>query len=121
MGTFSWSSDRRNATIDNGLGTTYNFKTIGTGFRTGGNCVFLPTTETTSGVFPVADFAFFHGMTAPNATFTERPKSGDSQWLGICAFQIIESSSVYVLYGPAPATQTVPVGQQAVSVSWRAA
>ncbi|HLX69687.1 MAG TPA: hypothetical protein VKV04_08685, partial [Verrucomicrobiae bacterium] len=34
-------------------------------------------------------------------------------WLGIAAFQVIQASNVYVLYGPAPASQIVPVGQAA--------
>lgn len=110
---FDADASGRKATIDNGLGETYRFSTVGTAFRTGPNCTFLPTTETNSSIYPAADFAFFHGMTSPNAVFTETPKSGDGQWLGICAFQVIESSNVYVLYGPAPAAQTIPVGQPA--------
>lgn len=110
---FDADASGRHASIDNGSGATYHFSTIGTGFRTGANALFLPTTETNISVFPVADFAFFPGMTAPNAIFTETPKSGMEQWLGICAFQVIESSNAYVLYGPAPTTQTIPVGQPA--------
>jgi autotransporter-associated beta strand protein len=103
----------RHGSIDNGSGTTYSFSTVGIAARSGANALFLPTTETNSAIFPAADFAFFPGMTAPNAIFTEMPKSGMEQWLGIAAFQLIESSNVYVLYGPAPATQVIPVGQPA--------
>jgi hypothetical protein len=84
---FGADASGRKATIDNGLGETYNGSTVGTGFRTGPNCTFLPTTETNSSIYPSADFAFFHGMTSPNAVFTEKPKSGDGQWLGIAPFR----------------------------------
>jgi autotransporter-associated beta strand protein len=102
----------RHGSIDDGT-RTYYFSTVGTSERSGANALFLPTTETNSSTFPSADFAFFPGMTNANSIFTEHPKSGNDQWLGIAAFQVIESSNVYVLYGPAPASLTISVGQPA--------
>jgi autotransporter-associated beta strand protein len=106
---FNSDTSGRHASIDNGA-STYYFSTVGSAARSGANALFLPTTETNSAVFPSADFAFFPGMTAANAVFTETPKSGNDQWLGIAAFQVIESSNVYVLYGPAPSAQTLSFG-----------
>jgi autotransporter-associated beta strand protein len=102
----------RHGSIDDGT-RTYYFGTVGTSERSGANALFLPTTETNSSTFPSADFAFFPGMTNANPIFTEHPKSGNDQWLGIAAFQVIEASNVYVLYGPAPASLTISVGQPA--------
>ena len=39
--------------------------------------------------------------------------SGNDQWLGISAFQVIQASNAYVVYGPSPASQVVPLGQPA--------
>ncbi|HEU5396059.1 MAG TPA: hypothetical protein VFV81_02760, partial [Verrucomicrobiae bacterium] len=102
----------RHASIDNGS-TTYYFSTMGSAAVNGTTALFVPTTQTNSAVFPGADFAFFPGLTNANAVFTEIPKSGNDQWLGIAGFQVIQASNVYVLYGPAPANQIVPVGQPA--------
>jgi len=109
---FNSDTSGRHASIDNGT-TTYYFSTMGSPSVNGANALFTPTTQTNSAVFPSADFAFFPGMTNPNAVFTEEPKSGNDQWLGIAGFQVIQSSNVYVLYGPSPATEIVPVGQPA--------
>ncbi len=109
---FNSDTSGRHATIDNGT-TTYNFSTMGSAAVNGANALFVPTTQTNSAVFPSADFAFFPGMTNPNAIFTETPKSGNDQWLGIAGFQVIQASNVYVLFGPSPANQIVPVGQSA--------
>ncbi len=102
----------RHASIDNGTTTNY-FSTVGSPSRSGANALFLPTTQTNSGVFPSADFAFFPGMTSSNAVLTEIPRSGDDQWLGIAGFQVVQSSNVYVVYGPSPATQTISLGHAA--------
>jgi len=109
---FNSDTSGRHASIDNGS-TTYYFSTVGSPVRSGVNALFLPTTQTNSSVFPSADFAFFPGMTNANAIFTEVPKSGNDQWLGIAAFQVIQSSNVYVPYGPSPANQTISQGQSA--------
>ena len=109
---FNSDTSGRHASIDNGT-TTYYFSTMGSASINGANAFFVPTTQTNSAIFPSADFAFFPGMTSPNAIFTEMPKSGNDQWLGIAGFQVIQASNVYVLYGPSPATQIVPVGQPA--------
>ncbi len=109
---FNSDTSGRHGSIDNGS-TTYYFSTVGGASRSGANALFLPTTETNSTKFPSADFAFFPGMTSANAIFTEFPKSGNDQWLGIAAFQVIEASNTYVLYGPTPASQIVPIGQPA--------
>ena len=109
---FNSDTSGRHASIDNGS-TTYYFSTVGSASRSGANALFLPTIQTNSAIFPGADLAFFPGMTSPNAIFTEKPKSGNDQWLGIAAFQVIQASNIYVLYGPSPATQIVPVGQPA--------
>jgi autotransporter-associated beta strand protein len=109
---FNSDTSGRHASIDNGT-TAYYFSTVGSPSRSGANALFLPTTTTNSASFPTADFAFFPGMTTNAAMFTEKPKSGNDQWLGIAAFQVIECSNTYVVYGPSPATQIVPVGQPA--------
>lgn len=109
---FNSDTSGRHASIDNGT-TTYYFSTVGSPSVSGANALFLPTTQTNSAVFPSADFAFFPGMTNANAIFTEEPKSGNDQWLGIAGFQVIQSSNVYMLYGPTPATQTISQGQSA--------
>jgi autotransporter-associated beta strand protein len=109
---FNSDTSGRHASIDNGT-TTYYFSTMGSPSVSGANASFVPTTQTNSAIFSSADFAFFPGMTSPNAVFTEIPKSGADQWLGIAAFQVIQASNVYVLYGPSPATKIVPVGQPA--------
>ena len=107
---FNSDTSGRHASIDNGS-TKYYFSTVGSPSRSGANALFAPTTQTNNSIFPSADFAFFPGMTSPNAMFIADPKSGNDQWLGIAAFQVIESSNVYVLYGPSPANQIVPLGQ----------
>ena len=109
---FNSDTSGRHATIDNGT-NSYSFSTMGSPSVSGANALFVPTTQTNTTVFPSADFAFFPGMTNANAVFTTTPKSGNDQWLGICAFQVIEASNAYVLYGPSPAAQTIPVGQPA--------
>ncbi len=109
---FNSDTSGRHSSIDNGS-ATYYFSTMGSAAVNGANALFIPTTQTNSSIFPSADFAFFPGMTGPNAIFTQNPKSGNDQWLGIAAFQVIQASNVYVLYGPAPASQIVPVGQAA--------
>ena len=109
---FNSDTSGRHASIDNGM-ATYYFSTMGSAAVSGANAFFVPTTQTNSAIFPGADFAFFPGMTNADAIFTETPKSGNDQWLGIAAFQVIQSSNVYVLAGPSPATQIVPVGQPA--------
>jgi autotransporter-associated beta strand protein len=109
---FNSDNAGRHGSIDNGA-TTYYFTTVGGPSVSGANAYFLPTFETNSSVFPSADFAFFPGMTGSTATFTEHPKSGNDQWLGICGFQLIQASNTYVLYGAYPASQIVPVGQSA--------
>src|ERR1039457_3233108 len=106
---FTSDTSGRHGSIDNGT-TTYYFSTVGTPEISAANALFLPATQTNSSIFPSADFAFFPGMTNVNAVFTEKPKSGSDQWLGIAAFQVIQSSNVFVLYGPSPASQIVPVG-----------
>ncbi|MGC3957816.1 MAG: hypothetical protein QM813_07660 [Verrucomicrobiota bacterium] len=109
---FNADASGRKSSIE-GPNTTYHFSTMGSAVRSGANALFLPTAETNTAVFPTADFAVWRGLTSPNARFTTYPKSGNDQWLGICAFQVIESSNAYCIYGPAPATQIVPVGQPA--------
>jgi len=107
---FSSDTSGRHGSIDNGT-TTYYFSTMGSAEVNGANAKFLPTTQTNSAIFPSADFAFFPGMTNAHAVFTEMPKSGNDQWLGIAAFQVIQASNAYVLYGPTPASQIVSAGQ----------
>ena len=109
---FNSDTSGRHGSIDNGS-TTFYFSTAGSAAINGVNAMLQPTTSTNSASFPTADFAFFGGMTASSATFTEMPKSGNDQWLGIAAFQLVERSNNYVVYGPSPATQIVPVGQPA--------
>jgi hypothetical protein len=109
---FNADASGRKCSIE-GPTATYNFSTMGSAVRSGANAAFLPTAETNAGVFPTADFAVWRGLTGANARFTTYPKSGNDQWLGICGFQVIESSNAYCIYGPSPATQIVPVGQPA--------
>lgn len=109
---FNADASGRKCSIE-GPTATYNFSTMGSAVRSGANALFIPTAETNAGVFPTADFAVWRGLTTANARFVSYPKSGNDQWLGICAFQVIESSNAYCIYGPAPTTQIVPVGQPA--------
>jgi autotransporter-associated beta strand protein len=109
---FSSDTSGRHSGISDGT-TTYYFSTVGSPETSGANALFLPTTQTDSTQFPSADFAFFPGKTNVGASFTTYPKSGNDQWLGIAAIQVIQSSNVYVLYGPSPATQTISQGQSA--------
>lgn len=109
---FNSDASGRRSTLSDGT-TTYYFSTMGSASISGDDALFRPTTQTDDSQFPSADFAFFPGLTTSTRTFTTYPKSGNDQWLGIAGFQIIESSNVYVLYGPVPATQTVPLGQPA--------
>ncbi|TAL00240.1 MAG: hypothetical protein EPO07_09925, partial [Verrucomicrobia bacterium] len=109
---FNADASGRKCAIE-GPNATYNFSTMGSAVRSGANALFTPTTETNATVFPTADFAVWRGLTGANARFTTYPKSGNDQWLGICGFQVIESSNAYCLYGPYPAAQIVPLGQPA--------
>lgn len=94
--------------------SSYYASTLGGLAEVGGaNALFMPTTQTNSGQFPGADFAFFPGETSSSNRFDCYPMSGNDQWLGIAGFQIIQASNVYVLYGAYPASQIVPVGQPA--------
>lgn len=109
---FSSDTSGRHASIDNGSTTNY-FSTMGSAEINGANALFIPATQTNSASFSSADFVFFPGMTSSHATITEYPLSGNDQWLGIAAFQVIQASNTYVLYGPSPSSQIVPVGQPA--------
>lgn len=109
---FNSDASGRKSSIE-GPNATYHFSTMGSAARSGANALFLPTTETNTTVFPSADFAVWRGLTGSNPRFTTYPKSGNDQWLGICGFQVIESSNAYCIYGPSPAAQIVPVGQPA--------
>lgn len=109
---FNADASGRKSSIE-GPNATYHFSTMGSASRSGANALFIPTTETNITVFPSADFAVWRGLTGANARFVTYPKSGNDQWLGICGFQVIESSNAYCIYGPAPATQIVPLGQPA--------
>jgi autotransporter-associated beta strand protein len=109
---FNADASGRKSTIE-GPNATYSFTTMGSAARSGANALFIPTTQTNEAVYPTADFAVWRGLTSANAKFTTFPKSGNDQWLGICGFQVIESSNAYVLHGPYPATQIAPVGQPA--------
>ncbi|HZI31985.1 MAG TPA: hypothetical protein VFF11_06570, partial [Candidatus Binatia bacterium] len=100
---FNSDTSGRHASIDNGS-TTYYFSTVGSPSRSGANALFLPAIETNNTAFPSADFAFFPGMTNSNALITETPKSGNDQWLGIAAVQVVQSSNTFIVYGPTPAT-----------------
>jgi autotransporter-associated beta strand protein len=91
--------------------TTYYFSTMAAAEISGANALFVPTTQTNNNQFPSADFAFFPGLTNNASTFTTYPKGGNDQWLGIAAVQIIQSSNVYVLYGPSPASPIISKGQ----------
>lgn len=109
---FNADASGRHSTIE-GPNATYSFSTMGSAARSGANALLIPTTQTNEAAYPSADFAVWRGLTNVNAKFTTYPKSGNDQWLGIAGFQVIESSNAYVLYGPAPATQIVPLGQPA--------
>jgi autotransporter-associated beta strand protein len=109
---FNSDASGRKSTIE-GPNAIYSFSTVGSAARSGANALFIPTTQTNETVFPTADFAVWRGLTNANATFRTFPKSGNDQWLGIAAFQVIQSSNAYVIYGPYPTTQIVPVGQPA--------
>lgn len=92
--------------------TTYYFSTMGAASVSGANAVFKPATATNSTGRTTANFAFFPGLTGGSKTIKCQMEVPE-QWGGIAAFQVIECSNVYVLYGPVPTNQTVPVGQPA--------
>jgi autotransporter-associated beta strand protein len=105
----------RNASISDGATTNY-LTTLGAAAEVGNAddlALFLPTTQTNSSEFPSADFAFFPAQTNGSITLTCEPKSGLDQWLGISGFQVIQSSNVYVLYGPTPPAPIISVGRPA--------
>lgn len=110
---FSTDTSGRTLAISDGVVTNY-CSTIGGAAEVGGaNALFLPAANTNSTLFPQADFAFFPGQTSNSITLTTYPLSGNDQWLGIAGFQIVQASNTYVLYGPSPASQVVPLGQPA--------
>jgi len=103
----------RQYTVEDGNGRIFYGTTMGSSEVSGANALFLPDTSTNSGSFPQADFAVFAGETSPNLTITQTPKSGANEWTGIAGWQIIQESNTYVIYGPSPATQTIPLGHPA--------
>jgi hypothetical protein len=103
----------RHYTIDDGNGRIFYGATMGSAEVSGANALFVPAISTNGSSFPQADFAVFSGETSSNLTITETPKSGADQWIGLAGFQIVQSSNTYVIYGPSPANQIVPVGQAA--------
>jgi autotransporter-associated beta strand protein len=109
---FSSDTAGRYGSITDGL-TNYYFSVMGSAEISGANALFTPATNPNPGQFPSADFAFFPGLTNSATTITCDALSGDDQWLGIAAFQVIQASNVYVLYGPSPASQIISIGQPA--------
>ncbi|MGA2246133.1 MAG: hypothetical protein ABSH48_14140 [Verrucomicrobiota bacterium] len=103
----------RHYTVDDGNGQMFYGTTMGSAEISGPDALFVPATSTNSASFPQADFAVFLGETSTNLTITQTPKSGADQWTGIAGWQIIQESNTYVIYGPSPATQTVPLGHPA--------
>jgi autotransporter-associated beta strand protein len=110
---FSTDTSGRKLAVSDGTVSDY-CSTIGGAAEVGGaNALFLPAANTNSTLFPQADFAFFPGQTNSSVTLTTYPLSGNDQWLGIAGFQIVQAFNTYVLYGPSPASQVVPLGQPA--------
>lgn len=109
---FGGDAAKRRGCISDGT-TGYYFSTIGPDVVNGVNAVFSPTMETNASIFPKANFALFPGRTNQSLTLTCDPLSGDDQWLGISAIQIIQSSNVFVAGEVVPKTQTVTDGQPA--------
>jgi autotransporter-associated beta strand protein len=101
----------RHFSMDDGNGQIYYGSTMGSAEVSGTDALFIPATSTNSTSFPQADFVVFLGETSTNLTITQTPKSGADQWTGIAGFQIVQSSNTYIIYGPSPANQIVPVGQ----------
>jgi hypothetical protein len=109
---FGGDAARRRGCISDGT-TGFYFSTIGPDVVNGVNAVFSPTMETNEGVFPKANFALFPGRTNQSLILTCSALSGNDQWLGISAVQIIQSSNVFVAGEIVPKTQTVTNGQAA--------
>lgn len=86
--------DGRTGRVTDGT-TSYYFSTMGQLAISGANALFAQTTDTT-GANPAADYAVFSGLTGGSQTVTCCPMSGDGQWLGISALQIVAT--------PEPAT-----------------
>jgi len=83
---FSSDVAGRNGSVTDGT-TTYFFSTIGPGSISGANALLTQTTDI-SALFPQADYARFSG-TASSLTLTCDALSGNDQWLGIAAFQVV--------------------------------
>lgn len=110
---FSSDTSGRELIISDGAVSNYCSAEGGAAEVEGTNALFLPAANTNRALFPPADFAFFPGQTNSSITLTTYPMSGNDQWLGISAFQVIQASNAYVVYGPSPASQVVPLGQPA--------
>lgn len=110
---FSTDTSGRELIISDGPTSYYCSTPGGAAEVEGANALFLPVVNTNASHFPSADFAFFPAQTNSSITLTTYPLSGNDQWLGIAGFQVIQASNVYVLYGPSPISQIVPVGQPA--------
>ena len=109
---FSSDTAGRHGSITDGL-TNYYFSVMGSAEISGANASFVPALNSNPSQFPGADFAFFPGLTNGATTITCDALSGNDQWLGIAAFQVVQASNVYVLYGPSPASQIISIGQPA--------
>jgi autotransporter-associated beta strand protein len=108
---FSSDVSGRPGYVTDGSSTNY-FSTLGGASVSGPNAVLQPTLATSSAGRTAANYALFKDLTGANRRFTVQMEVTE-QWGGIAAFQVVESSNVYVLNGPTPASQIVPVGQAA--------
>lgn len=68
--------------------TSFYFSTLGPAAISGGNALFIQTTETSNANHPLANFAVFSGLSGDAQTITLQMEVND-QWGGIAGFQIV--------------------------------
>ncbi|MEO7098635.1 MAG: glycoside hydrolase family 27 protein [Luteolibacter sp.] len=77
--------------------STYYFKTLGAASIPTGNAVLTQTTQTTSNLYPAANYAVFSGLSGDTRTVTVQMRDND-EWGGIAGFQVVPRTD------PLPAT-----------------
>lgn len=80
--------------------TSFYFSTLGPAAISGGNALFMQTTETDSGNHPLANYAVFSGLSGNAQTITLQMEVNDA-WGGIAGFQIVAvpEPSTFALVG----------------------
>ena len=93
---FSSDGANREGYVTDGS-SKYYFKTLGAASIPSGNAVLTQTTQTTSDVYPSANYAVFGGLSSDTRTVTVQMRDND-EWGGIAGFQVVPRTD------PLPAT-----------------